>query len=57
MEPKEKDSIGNWESLVDTALEIAGKRRDAMQRMKAAFERGDDTEALRIGKELCGLES
>ena len=57
MKPEEKNVTSNLTGLLDAALEIGRKRQDILQRMKAAFEKGDDTEALRAGKELCGLES
>ncbi|MFY9731966.1 MAG: hypothetical protein WB723_04210 [Candidatus Acidiferrales bacterium] len=41
--------------LVDAAIEIADARRQTLQRMRTALERGDDTEALKFARELCGL--
>src|SRR5690348_17158360 len=41
---------------VDT-VEVFDVSGAAVLRMKAAFETGDDTEALRLGKELCGIEN
>jgi hypothetical protein len=45
----------NWTGLVEAALEISRKRHDILERMRAAFESGNDAEALKLGKELCGL--
>ncbi len=42
--------------LVGAALEIARRRRETLARLRAALERGDDAEALRLAKELCGVE-
>ncbi|HEY2123512.1 MAG TPA: hypothetical protein VGH07_07945 [Chthoniobacterales bacterium] len=42
--------------LVDAAIEIADARRQILQRMRTALERGDITEALKFARELCGLE-
>lgn len=52
---KEKDG-STWGGLLEAAREIGRKRQDVLQQMKAAYERGDDAEALRLGKELCGIE-
>jgi hypothetical protein len=57
VEAQEKKITSNWGGVLDAALEIGRQRLDILQRMKAAFDRGDETEALRLGKELCGLES
>lgn len=42
--------------LVDVAIEIADARRQTLQRMRTALERGDNTEALKFARELCGLK-
>jgi hypothetical protein len=57
VESQEKKITSNLGGLLDAALEIGRQRLDILQRMKAAFERGDEAEALRLGRELCGLES
>src|SRR5438034_2344549 len=46
----------SWTGLVKKALEISRKRSEALALLRAALERGDDTEALRLARELCGIE-
>ena len=41
--------------IIRAALEIAKERADTLSEMRAAYDRGDDAEALRLGRELCGL--
>ena len=41
--------------IIAAALEIAQDRRDTLSAMRAAYERGDDAEVLRLGRALCGL--
>ncbi len=41
--------------LLDAALEIATERRATLAQMRKALERGDDAEALRHARKLCGL--
>ena len=43
--------------LVDTAIEIARGRQEALQRLRTALETRDDKAALRFARELCGLEN
>jgi hypothetical protein len=40
---------------VKAALEIATERRATLAQMRKALERGDDAEALRHARTLCGL--
>jgi len=47
----------NWAGLVEAAMEVGRKRHDILWRMRAAFKRNDEGEALRLGRELCGLEN
>ena len=49
--PKDPSLTG----LLDVALAIAAKRRDTLLRLRAALEQGDDVEALKLARELCGL--
>lgn len=42
--------------LAEAALEIARRRRETLVRLRAALERGDNVEALRLAKELCGVK-
>jgi len=45
------------DGILDAALEIAAKLADILHRMKAALLAGDDETALRLARELCGLEN
>jgi hypothetical protein len=56
MAADEKLGAANWKGIVEAALEIGRSRSAILQRMRAAFERGDEKEALKLGKVLCGLE-
>jgi hypothetical protein len=56
VETEPKLTIGNWKGLVDAAIEIGHKRHDILKRMRSALENGDNAEALRLGRELCGIE-
>ena len=56
MANEEKLTGSNLKGLLDAAVEIGRKRHDILQRMRAAFERGDNLEALQLGRELCGLK-
>lgn len=42
-------------ALIAEALEIAQKRRETLEQMRAALKRGDDVEALKQARILCGL--
>jgi hypothetical protein len=42
--------------VLNAALEIAGKRRETLEQLRAALEKGDDTQALRVARALCGVE-
>ena len=42
--------------IVQKALTIARQRSETLGRLKAALEKGQDAEALRIARELCGLD-
>jgi hypothetical protein len=46
----------NTRGLLEAAIEIASRRQERMGRMKAALERGDDCEALKVARLLFGLE-
>ena len=50
---EDSSSLGG---LAEAALEIARRRRETLVRLRAALERGDTTEALRLAKELCGVK-
>jgi hypothetical protein len=42
--------------VLNAALEIAGKRRETLALLRAALEKGDDTEALKVARALCGVK-
>ncbi len=42
--------------VLNAALEIADKRRETLARLRAALEKGDDTEALKVARALCGVD-
>jgi hypothetical protein len=46
---KEKE-MSNWGGILDAALEIGRRRQDILQLMRSALERGDNAEALRLGR-------
>lgn len=43
--------------ILDVALAIAERRRNVLSRLRAALEAGQDAEALKLARELCGLEN
>ena len=43
--------------VLNAALEIADKRRETLARLRAALEKGDDAEALKVARALCGVEN
>lgn len=42
--------------LIDAALEIAGRRRETLARLREALKAGDGPKVLRLAGELCGLD-
>lgn len=42
--------------VLDVALEIAKKRRNTLDRLRAALQQGNDVEALKLARELCGVD-
>jgi len=56
LDANEETEIPNWNGLIDAAIEIGRKRHDRLRRMKVALESGNDAEALRFARQLCGLE-
>ena len=54
MNTKEDDrqSLG---SIIDTALEIAERRRETLRRLRAALKARRTAEVVDIAEELCGL--
>ena len=53
---KDTLEIRDCKGLVAAAIEIGRARQNLIQQMRFAFERGDNSEAMRLGKELCGIE-
>lgn len=51
-----KSPATNVGGLLDIAIEIAGKRRDILSRMRTALLNRDDLEALDYARQLCGVE-
>jgi hypothetical protein len=49
--------ISNLGALIDAALQIAGKRRDTLQRLRTALLNSEDSEALKWARALCGLDN
>jgi hypothetical protein len=45
------------QGIIDAAIEISVKRREALSRLRDALERGDNELALELAKQLCGMES
>jgi hypothetical protein len=43
--------------LIDAAIEIADARREILHHMRDAILAGDNAEALKLARELCGLEN
>lgn len=41
--------------IVETAVEIAIRRRETFDRLRAALVAKDDKKALQIARELCGV--
>jgi hypothetical protein len=50
----EKELLGP--EAIKTILELADRRAKMLEFLKAALERGDDAEALRIARAYVGLE-
>lgn len=50
--PKEDAAL---DGLLDAALEISARWDNTVNLMREAFERGDEREALKLAKELCGF--
>jgi hypothetical protein len=47
----------NVGGLVDTAVQIAGKRRETLQRLRTALVNSETTEVYKYAREICGLEN
>jgi hypothetical protein len=51
-----KVAAGTLAGVMEAAQEIARARRDLLARMRAALKAGNDSEALKFARELCGLD-
>jgi len=45
----------NLGGMLDAAMEIGAARRETLRRMRAAFQQGNEAEALKLARQLCGL--
>jgi hypothetical protein len=52
----QNDGVANWRGILDAALEIGRARSEILMAMRSAFERGDNFEAMRLAKALCGFD-
>jgi hypothetical protein len=43
------------DGVLDAALEIARRRRDTLAGLRAALETGNQEQAIKLAKALCGL--
>jgi len=43
--------------MADAILEVGGKRKALLDRMRGAFEQGDNEQALNLGRQLCGFSN
>jgi hypothetical protein len=50
------ETVPNLRGLLEAAIEIAAKRRELLARMRAALEQGNDVEALKLARVLCGID-
>lgn len=50
------DRNSNLGGLLDAAMQIGATRREILRKMRAALQQGDDSEALKLARQLCGCE-
>jgi hypothetical protein len=43
--------------IITAAVDIARRRRAVLDQMREAFEHGDDDKALKLARNLCGLNN
>jgi hypothetical protein len=58
VQAEHRQSSGTCRSLtglLDAAMDIASKRRDALREMRGALVKGDNEAALQYARRLCGL--
>jgi len=41
--------------VLDAAMQIGAGRREILRKMRAAFQQGNEAEALKLARQLCGL--
>ena len=42
--------------LIDAALEISRERREILMKLREALDSGDESRALGLARQLCGLD-
>jgi len=40
---------------LDAAMKIGAARREILRKMRAAFQQGNEAEALKLARQLCGI--
>jgi hypothetical protein len=53
----EKIDQGILKETAQLAIAVGEQRREKLKRMKEAFKEGNEDRAIKIARELCGLES
>lgn len=43
--------------VVDAVLEVGRQRKAVLDKMRAALQSGDDSGALKLARQLCGLQN
>jgi hypothetical protein len=54
-EPSAISESSALSGVLDSALEIARRRRDTLAQLRAALVAGNQEQAITLAKELCGL--
>jgi hypothetical protein len=47
----------NIPGAVDAILEVGRQRKAALEQLRAALQSGNDPEALKLARQLCGLQN
>jgi hypothetical protein len=53
----ETTAAANITGVVDAILEVGRQRQAVLEQLRAALQSGNDSEALRRARELCGLRN
>jgi hypothetical protein len=53
----ETGDSSNISGAVDAILEVGRQRKAVLDHLRAALQSGDDSQALDLARELCGLEN